>query len=151
MSLRILYDGDTDKKRRLFLMRSLEEHEIFATVVGTPLNIERLSRIAAYHGHGVGDYVDCEEYVVEELTVIGKELVRRFRITDALLERWECGGILFCIYLFVRNEILVGGHVFKYKRVLEKRCCNAGYETSPTQQEIRITHRVLQYLIEENS
>ena len=131
-------------------MKSVEEHEVFAAVVGMPINMERLCEIANNNGKGVGEYADCEEYVVEELAVIGKELLHYFCITDALLKRWECGGILFRIYLFMRNGVLIGGHVFKYKLSLEGRCCDAGYETSPTQQEIRLADRILKYLIEEN-
>jgi hypothetical protein len=73
-----------------------------------------------------------------------------FRITDALLKRWERGGILFRIYLFIRNGVLIGGHVFKYKLSLEVHCCDAGYETSPTQQEICLVGRILDYLVEES-
>jgi hypothetical protein len=132
-------------------MKRVEEHEVFAAVVGMSINMERLGKIAIHNGNGVGEYADCEEYVVEKLAFMSKELMRRFRITDALLKQWERGEILFRIYLFIRNGVLIGGHIFKYKLSLERRCCDAGYETSPTQQEIRITHRVLQYLIEENA
>lgn len=131
-------------------MKRVEEHEVFAAVVGMPINTERLKEIAIHNGNGVGEYADCEEYVVEELAGIGKELIHRFCITDALLKRWECGGILFRIYLFMRNGVLIGGHVFKYKLSLEDRCCDAGYETAPTQQETRLVGRILDYLVEES-
>ena len=131
-------------------MKRVEEHEVFAAVVGMPINTERLKKIALHNGTGVGEYADCEEYVVEELAVIGKELMHYFRITDALLKRWECGGILFRIYLFIRNGVLIGGHVFKYKLSLEGHCCDAGYETSPIQQEIRLVGRILAYLCGES-
>ena len=131
-------------------MMRVEEHEVFAAVVGMSINMERLCEIANHNGKGVGEYADCEEYVVEELAVIGKELIHRFRVTDALLKRWERGGILFRIYLFIRNGVLIGGHVFKYKLSLEDRCCDAGYETSPTQQEIRLVGRILAYLCGES-
>ena len=131
-------------------MKRVEEHEVFAAVVGMSINMERLCEIAIHNGNGVGEYADCEEYVVEELAVIGKELMHYFRITDALLQRWEHGGILFRIYLFVRNGVLIGGHIFKYKLSVEGHCCDAGYETAPTQQEIRLVGRILAYLSEEN-
>ena len=132
-------------------MKRVEEHEVFAAVVGMRINMERLCEIAIHNGNGVGEYADCEEYVVEELVGIGKELMRYFRITDALLKRWECGGILFRIYLFMRNGVLIGGHVFKYKLSLAGHCCDTGYETAPTQQEIRLVGRILAYLCEESS
>ena len=132
-------------------MKRVEEHEAFAAVVGMPINMERLSEIACHRGKGAGEYADCEEYVVDELGLLGKELALHFHVTDALLERWERGGILFRIYVFLRNGILIGGHIFKYKLTLEERCCDAGYETSPTQQEIRLVGRILLYLCEETS
>lgn len=131
-------------------MKRVEEREVFAAVVGMPMNMERLCEIAIHNGKGVGEYADCEEYVVEEMAAMDKELIHRFRVTDALLKRWERGGILFRIYLFIRNGVLIGGHIFKYKLSLEDRCCDAGYETSPTQQEIRLVGRILAYLSEEN-
>ena len=132
-------------------MKRVEEHEVFAAVVGMPINTERLKKIALHNGTSVGEYADCEEYVVEELAVIGKELMHYFRITDVLLKRWEHGGILFRIYLFMRNGVLIGGHVFKYKLSLAGHCCDTGYETAPTQQEIRLVGRILTYLCEESS
>ena len=131
-------------------MKRVEEHEVFAAAVGMSINMERLCEIAIHNGNGVGEYADCEEYVVEELAGIGKELMYRFCIRDALLKRLERGGILFRIYLFMRNGVLIGGHVFKYKLSLEDRCCDAGYETSPTLQEIRLVGRILDYLVEES-
>ena len=130
-------------------MKRVEEHEVFAAVVGMSINMERLCEIAIHNGNGVGEYADCEEFVAEDLSFMDKELIHRFRVTDALLNRWERGGILFRIYLFIRNGVLIGGHVFKYKLSLEDRCCDAGYETSPTQQEIRLVGRILAYLSEE--
>ena len=131
-------------------MKKVEEHEVFAAVVGMPINMERLNELSIYNGKGIGEYSDCEEYVVKELTAIDKELMHRFLVTDALLERWEHGGIMFRIYLFIRNGILIGGHVFKYKLSLKEHSHDAGYETSPTQQEIRLAGRILTYLSEEN-
>ena len=130
-------------------MKRVEEHAVFAAVVGRQINMENLDEIGSHKRKGIGEYGDCEEYVVEELTLMGGGLPQRFRITDTLRKRWERGEILFRVYLFVRNGVLVGGHVFKYKLTLEERCCDTGYETSPTQQEIRLAGRILAYLSEE--
>jgi len=132
-------------------MKRVEEHQVFAAVVGMPLNLEKLSKIAIYNGKGFGEYADCEEFIIGDLAVLEEKLIKRFRITDALIEKWECGGIQFRVYLFVRNGILIGGHVFKYKVSSGDRCCDAGYETSPTQQEIRLVSRILGYLSEESN
>lgn len=132
-------------------MKRIEEHQVFATVVGMRMNVEKLSKIAIHNGKGFDEYADCEEFIIADLTVLEEKLIKRFRITDALIEKWESGGILFRIYLFVRNGILIGGHVFKYKISSEDHRCDAGYETSPMQQEIRLVSRILDYISEESS
>ena len=129
-------------------MKRVEEHQVFAAIVGMRLNLEKLGKIATHNGKGVGEYADCEEFAIGDLTVLEEKLIKRFRITDALIEKWEYGGILFRVYLFIRNGILVGGHVFKYKISSENRCCVVGYEMSPTQQEVRLAGRILDYLID---
>ena len=129
-------------------MKRVEEHQVFAAVVGMRLNIEKLSKIAIHNGKGFDEYADCEEFIIADLTVLEEKLIKRFRITDALIEKWESGGFLFRICLFVRSGILIGGHVFKYRIASKDYCYEAGYETSPTQQEIRVTARILKYLIE---
>lgn len=131
-------------------MKRVEEHEVFAAVVGMRVNTERLGEIAIHNGKGIGEYTDCEEFFIGNLPFLEKELMHCFRVTDTLLDRWERRGILFRIFLYVRNGILIGGHVFKYKISAENRCSDAGYETSPTQQEIRLAGRILGYLIDGN-
>ena len=96
------------------------------------------------------EYADCEEYVFEDLDHLNEKLIHTFRITDALMAKWKTAGILFRFCLFVRDGTIIGGNILKYKISLDERCCDAGYETAPTQQEIRITDRILKYLIEEN-
>ena len=132
-------------------MKRVEEHQVFAAVVGMRLNVEKLSKIAIHNGKGFDEYADCEEFIIADLAVLEEKLIKCFRITDTLIEKWESGGILFRIYLFVRSGILIGGHVFKYKLAPEDYCCDAGYETSPTQQEIRLVSRILDYISEESN
>ena len=139
-------------QERTYTMQKLNEHEVFAAAAGILLNPEKLNRIATHNGHGWGDYADCEEYYVGCLENMEEELIRKFRITDILLERWNLGGILFRICLYVRDGKLTGGHIFKYKDTTAS--CHfrpTGYAMSPTQQEIRIANRILRYLTEEDA
>ena len=128
------------------MMKSVEEHEVFAALAGMPLSAERLREIAVYEGKASGEYADCEEYHVENLPLTGRALRQRFRLTDALLSRWQDEGILFRIRLFLRDGVLIGGRIFKF-RLSPKGFSTAGYETDPTRQEIRLTARILSYLI----
>ena len=128
-------------------MKRIEEHEIFAAVVSQPLNAGRLAQISEHNGKGYGDYADCQEYLVGDLDCLEESLIARFRITEALMDRWYYGGYLFRLHLFVRDGILFGGHIFKYRNT--SMCCHfrpTGYATDPTQQEIRIAERILAYL-----
>ena len=131
-------------------MKRAEEHEAFASVVGSYLRKEKLNEFTVHSRRGIGEYADCEEYVFEDLDHLNEKLIHIFRITDALMAKWKTAGILFRFCLFVRDGTITGGHILKYKISLDERCCDAGYETAPTQQEIRITDRILKYLIEEN-
>lgn len=131
-------------------MKRAEEHEAFAAVVGSCLRKEKLKDFTVHSRKGIGDYADCEEYVFENLDCLNENLIRAFRITDALVKKWKNAGIVFRFCLFVRDGIILGGHILRYKVPADGCCCDAGYETSPTQQEVRITHRILKYLIEEN-
>lgn len=132
-------------------MKKIEEHEVFAAAVGLPLNKEKLSRIAIHNGIGRGDYADCEEFFVGNMGHMSNALVRSFRITDALLESWKRDGIHFRLCLYIRGGKLIGGHIFKYKETAGNHLRLTGYAMSPTQQEIRIANRVLQYLLEQNA
>jgi hypothetical protein len=128
-------------------MGIVKELEVFAAVVGMRLDIGKLREIAFHNGKGTGEYADCEEFVIGDLLFLSKELMKQLRITDALIERWEYGGILFRVNLFIRNGILLGGHIYKYKNTTQS--CHfrpTGYIMDPTQQEIRLVGRVLDYL-----
>lgn len=124
-------------------MNGIEEHEVFAAAVGMQLDRQKLERIAICNGHGPGDYADCREFFVGDMEHMEKDLIRRFRITEALVERWNKGGICFRLCLYVRDGRLIGGHIFKYN------VRPTGYAMSPSQQEIRVADRVLKYLLEE--
>ena len=131
-------------------MKKVDEHEVFAASVGMPLELDKLRRIAICTGRGTGAYADCERYVVGPLSYIDKKLIKHYRITEALMKSWNREGCLFFVRLFVKNGILIGGHIFKYKKTLDSESLESGgYAVDPTQQEIRIVKRILAWLIKE--
>jgi hypothetical protein len=70
-----------------------------------------------------------------------------FGITTALIDRWNSKQIDFRIYLYIKNSIIIGGHIFKYINTSES--CHfrpTGYETDATQQELRIVARILTFI-----
>ncbi len=133
-------------------MKPIEEHEVFAAMVGATLGVEKLRTIAVGSREGLGDYADCQEFIIEATYWRNKELLQRFRVTDSLLKQWNSRDIIFRVCLYVRDGKLIGGHIFKYKQLkATEDTLSSGYAMSPTQQEIRITGRILAYLTQENA
>ena len=132
-------------------MGKLLEAEVFAEVLDSAVDPERLNRIGRDNGAGYGDYADCTEFIICHVDYYDKDaFIALFRLTDAIRERWDDYGIDFSIYLYLRDGKIAGGHIFKYKET--SWSCHfrpTGYEMEPTQQEIRITKRILNYLAKE--
>lgn len=131
-------------------MAKLAEHEVFAAVVGERVNDDRLEQLGASVGAGTGNYEDCTHYLLTQPEQWSDPLVRLFRITPALTSGWLGRGIAFAVQLYLKDGCIAGGRIIKYKETCSE--CGlrpSGYEISPTQQELRIAKRILEYLIED--
>lgn len=131
-------------------MARLAEHEVFAAVVGERVNDDRLEQLGASVGAGTGNYEDCTHYLLTQPEQWSDPLVRLFRITPALTSGWLGRGIAFAVQLYLKDGCIAGGRIIKYKETCSE--CGlrpSGYEISPTQQELRIAKRILEYLIED--
>ena len=124
-------------------MKRIEEHGVFAEVVGTSVDAQRLARIGLHRRQGPQDYADCEEYRIGDISLWDRELTRMLQIPDKLVDQWVLEGIHFSLHLYVKAGALRGGHVCKFKKAPALQ----GYAMAPTRQEIRITHRILAYLL----
>ena len=131
-------------------MKKLIEHEIFAEAVEKEVNMERLERIGYPNGMGYRSYADCNEYIISHVDYYNDpEFVEAFKLTNALTERWDYYGIDFSIYIYLKDNRIAGGHIFKYRdTTMTSHFRPTGYEMEPTQQEIRIARRVLGYITE---
>lgn len=132
-------------------MARINEHEVFARYIGEKINSNRLAEIARANGNGYGDYADSKEYIVAHVNYYDvKQYQELFGLTSALTDRWDYKGIDFRIYLYVRDGIITGGHIFKYVNTSESSHYRpTGYETDATQQELRIAGKILNYIISE--
>lgn len=131
-------------------MAKLAEHEVFAAVVGERVNEDRLERLGVSVGIGTENYEDCTHYLVASPEQWEDPLIRLFRITPALTSRWQNGVIAFSMQLHIKDGCIAGGRIIKFKETCrECRLRPSGYEMAPTQQELRIAKRVLEYLIED--
>lgn len=131
-------------------MAKLAEHEVFAAVVGERVNDDRLEQLGASVGAGTGNYEDCTHYLLTQPEQWSDPLMRLFRITPALTSGWLSRGIAFAVQLYLKDGCIAGGRIIKYKETCSE--CGlrpSGYEISPTQQELRIAKRILEYLIED--
>ena len=131
-------------------MARIDEQKMIAEFVGNKIKRENFYHLSSPNGYGFGDYADCNEYIVyHDEYYDDSDLAEIFKITPTLAEKWEYDGVDFRLYLYIRNEILVGGYLFKYK---DTTCSShfrpTGCELTPTQQEIRIAKRILEYIIE---
>ena len=133
-------------------MNDVAEQTAFDSVVGLRLKMDRLDKIASSVGKGRGGYGDCVEYCIEMRSCLDEELLHRFRITAAQIQKWKQNNIVFRIYLYVHEGKLIGGRIQKFK-LTEKGSSFPlnGYLTEPTSQEIRITGRILRYLCDKTT
>lgn len=129
-------------------MARINEHEIFASYIGEKVNEHRLGPISRHNGNGYGDYADSKEYIISHVDYYDvKEYREVFGLTSVLTERWNYKGIDFRIYIYIRDGVITGGHVFKYITISES--CHfrpIGYETDATQQELCVVERILAYI-----
>lgn len=132
-------------------MARIDEHEVFAGFIGEHINLSRLSEVSHSNGKGYGPYSDSDEYIIAHVEYYDQpEFIELFKLTPTLIEKWDYRGIDFSVYLYVRDGAITGGHVFKY---IETSYSNhyrpTGYETEPTQQELRVVTRILTYITSE--
>lgn len=131
-------------------MAKLVEHEVFAAVVGERVNDGRLEQLGVSVGAGTGNYEDCTHYLLTKLEQWGDPLMRLFRITTALTSGWQNRDIAFGVQLYINDGYIAGGRIIKYKETCSECSLRpSGYEITPTQQELRIAKRILEYLIED--
>ena len=131
-------------------MARIDEHEVFARFIGEMVNEQHLLEIGYPNGAGYGSYDDSKEYIIAHVDYYESDgYIKQFRLTPALIERWDYSGIDFRVYLYVKDGVITGGHIFKYKETsISSHYRPSGYEVTPTQQEIGIARRILEYIVE---
>lgn len=129
----------------------IEEQELFASFVGKTILPDRIDGIGWPNGTGYGSYADCKEIIISRYDFCEeRQYFDLFKLTDALVDRWDYKGVDFRIYIYVKEDVLVGGHVFKYVETSQSSHFRpTGYETDPTQQELRIAKRIMEYITQE--
>ena len=125
----------------VMIMARINEHKTFATYTGEKVKLCRLEPIAQYGGDGYGAYADSKEYIISK-----ENCLSIIENVSASTEECENKVIDFHIHLYIRDDIITGGHIFKRAGASEK---SIGYETDATQQELALVMKFLRYITEE--
>ena len=116
-------------------MEKLNECDIAQNYIGKSVDNERFLEVFTENGNHYIAY--CGKFY-------GK-----FGITPALYDRWMYGGIDFRVNLSLENGLITKCYIFKYKDTSGGGFGRPqGCEASPTQQEIRIFKRIMDYIVQ---
>lgn len=123
-------------------MEKLDEKEIATTYKGKLCSMKKLSKL--FEENGGCMISDSYEYIARCNYFSSKEF-KTFGITDVLYYRWCCNDIKFHVCVYTKNGVIVHSKIFKHQKIYEGgRPSN--YELQPTQQEIRIFRRIMDYI-----
>ena len=118
-------------------MEKLHEYDIAQAYKGKPFDIEKLSKVA--YKNGDNRYIaDCHNYK--------EELLDLFGITPTLLEKWGFYGIEFSVFINIKDDEIESCGMDKCKNTCGGHGRPKVKVLQPTQQEIRIFRRIMEYL-----
>lgn len=116
-------------------MKKLNVKEIAQSYIGKSINTEKLLELF----HNDGNYIArCEQFNNEKRDL--------FNITPALTEYWGYHGIEFWVYLIMENTQVLNCTISKVKYTGGYHGRPTVHVLSPTQQEIRVFRRIMDYI-----
>ena len=121
----------------------LNEYEIARAYVGKTCNAERLSSLFDYNGEDY--YTKCGMYIAY-CFCFEEEDLERFGITHVLHDNWELNDIDVRVNLHENQGEIVECELFKYRELYSGHGRPSGNILKPTQQEIRIFRRIMDYI-----
>lgn len=128
-------------------MKQLDERKIAQSYVGKPFNKEKLLTVSYQNGES-----HPEKYprFIAKCYKYEKELLELFGITHTLFEKWGYYGIEFSVCIYIDDGKIVNSAIDKYKNTY----CGghgrpSGYGLIPSQQEIRVFRRIMDYITKE--
>ena len=120
-------------------MAKLTEHEVFAPFIGKALN-DRYAELAWDDFAGI-----CALYNRDWMD--NPDLREQFGLTEKLRVDWLYRGIKLILRLSIDDGVVVGGFVEKVREgMIYGRGKLDTYEMTPTQQELRIVGKILEYI-----
>lgn len=123
-------------------MKKLDEMEIAQTYKGKFCSMKKIYQLC--NENGSCKISDRSEYIAD-CNNFSEEEFKKFGITDILYDKWLYNDVEFRIYIHTQNGAIVHSKICKYKKIYGGgRPSN--YELQPTQQEIRIFRRIMDYV-----
>lgn len=123
-------------------MKKLDEKEIATTYKGKLCSMKKLSTL--FEENGCCTISDSYEYIAR-CNYFSEEEFKKFGITDILYDKWMYNDVEFRIYIHTQNGSIVHNGIFKHRKIYEGGRPSI-YELQPTQQEIRIFRRIMDYV-----
>lgn len=119
-------------------MHKLTEQELLASFVGRSVNRNIFAELARESRN---------EYVIYNSRYLDKPQHRDlFGVTDKLQERWEYSGVDFNLHLTLDGDVIVKGHLDKYREGCGGNGRPVVHVLKETQQELRVARRILEYI-----
>lgn len=120
-------------------MAKLTEEEVFAPFIGKGLN-DRYAELPWDNFAGI-----CALYNRDWMDNL--DLREQFGLTNKLRADWICRGIKLILRLSIDDGVMAGGFVEKVREgMIYGRSKLDTYEMTPTQQDLRIVQRILEYI-----
>ena len=118
-------------------MKKLDEIEIAQYYKGKPYDIQKFLKVS--HQNGDNRYIaDCHNYK--------NDLLDLFGITSTLLENWGCRGIELSIFINIKDNEIESCGMDKCKHSCSGHGRPSVKVLQPTQQEIRLFKRIMDYV-----
>ncbi len=121
----------------------IDRKQISGLYIGKRVNSSHFTALFRANGSYMGNdmYIAyCPSY--------DKEMRVKFGITDLLYASWEYRGIDFRVNVYTKNGIVADCDILKYKEGGGGHGRPSGHYLIPTQQELRIFRRVMDYITE---
>lgn len=121
-------------------IKKLDSHEVAQCYEGKPIDFEKLLKVFTENGDDGEEYIAyCIEFDEDQCSL--------FNITPTIYDYWEFYGIEFSIYLDIKNETVFNCEISKFRETGGYHGRPQTHVLTPTQQEIRIFRRIMDYII----
>lgn len=129
-------------------MGKMTEYEMVAFYIGKRIVHLRLEQLSDDSGPGNPPYDDCQEYIITSDSAFALPgIENHFGISNVKRMSWQRNSIRFQVSVYVREDRLVGAHLFKIKFLESDHAIDRCYEMEPTNKEIEIAREILSYVV----